>query len=430
LNARDLALRGLLRVEEKGFSGLVWTGLLKDCGLDERDKAFATQLFYTTIERRDALDDLLRRHMKTRPEKTDKTLLCILRMGAAQLFYMDSVPDMAAVNESVTLAKKNGRVRQAGFVNAVLRACIRSGGAEKQSDDPDEILSRRTSTPLWLCRELRSRFGAEAAERFLAGTLGRAPVYLRANTRRITAQELAHRLTEEGYDVECLAEMPQALRLGGGDITASSTFAEGLFHVQDLASQLCVEALDCREDTHLLDVCAAPGGKSFTAAQTAQKVTSCDLHPRRVGLIEKGAARLGLDNVAATVRDAAVPDADLGMFDRILCDVPCSGFGVLRRKPEIKYKERESGLPALQLAILENASRHLAPGGRLIYSTCTVLREENEQVVEAFLAKHPDFTLVPVLPARGIHDTMHTFLPDDRFDCDGFFTAALERSKD
>ena len=439
-SARQTALGALVRVETDGaYSGLVIKELLERSALEPRDAAFATALFYGVIERALTLDQMIKQHSKTPLHKMDDTVRVILRMGVYQLAYMDSVPDSAAVNESVMLCKKNKKVSAAGFVNAVLRAVIRTGKTPTFSGAPDDParMSAEFSCPPPLVRMLISRFGAGRARGILASSVGAAPVYARVNTLKTTADELIARLQQEGFGAKKHEVIPHCLSLyHTGDITRLAAFAEGLFHIQDASSQLCAQAVAAAPGMTVLDLCAAPGGKSFTIAQTMQNsgtLFSFDLYDFKADLIRKGAARLGISVLTATVGDAGVYNQALPMADRVLCDAPCSGFGVMRRKPEIKYKPLDGfkELEQLQTVLIQNASRYVKPGGLLIYSTCTLRIEENEAVAKAFLQNNPAFSPSPLTGAvtrcysEGTH--MATILPDD-FDSDGFFIAAFART--
>ncbi len=439
-SARQTALSALLRVEMDGaYSGLVIKELLERSALPPRDVAFSTALFYGVIERALTLDELIKQHSKTPLRKMDDTVRVILRMGAYQLAYMDSVPDNAAVNESVMLCKKNKKTSAAGFVNAVLRAIIRTGKAPKLSGAPVDParMSVEFSCPLPLVHMLMMRFGAERARGILVSSVGAAPVYARVNTLKTTADELIARLDTEGVGAKKHEVIPDCLSLYHmGDITRLASFVEGLFHIQDASSQLCAQAVAAGPGMTVLDLCAAPGGKSFTIAQAMQnegKLLSFDLYDFKADLIRSGAKRLGISVLTAAVGDAGIHNPSLPLADRVLCDAPCSGYGVMRRKPEIKYKPIDGflELEQLQPVLLQNASRYVKPGGLLIYSTCTLRREENEAVAGTFLENNPAFSASPLTGAvtrcysEGAH--MATILPDD-FDSDGFFIAAFART--
>lgn len=434
-NARQLAVRALVKVNETGgYSNLVVDSLLDAGALSAQDAAFATALVYGVLERRITLDYVIGRYSKTPLRKLDSQVREILRMSLYQLLYMDSVPDRAAVNEGVKLTRAMGKTSAGGFVNGVLRAFLRD---EKQIIPEGarlprtERLSVEYATPVWLVQMLCDQYGEEDAIGVLAASLGRPPLYLRANTLRTTAGQLAEELSGAALFTE--QDSPEnCLRVArSGDLTRLPAFAEGRFHVQDKASQLCVRALDVHPEQAVLDVCAAPGGKSFTAAQYLEnrgRLVSRDIYPARVQLLADGAARLGITCLEASVGDASVYDPDLGGFDRVLCDVPCSGLGIIRRKPEIKYKNPDefAALPDYQYQILCASAGYLKPEGVLVYSTCTLNKAENEQVIERFLREHGDFAPCP-LAAIGLPEQYYTTLLPHRGGSDGFFISAVRR---
>ncbi len=423
----------LLRVTAgSGYSNIVADHSF-DALADARDRAFAGTLFYGVLERLLQLDYILAAYCKKPLARLDAEVLCILRLSLYQLLYLDSVPESAAVNEGVLLTRQMGKGSASGFVNGILRAFLRDGkpelpGGEKLNDL--QRLSVRCSAPEPLCRLLIDQYGVETAEAFLQNSLEPAPVYIRANNTRIDETALSARLEQEGARA-CSTGLSGCIRLErAGDLTAYSAFSEGLFHVQDRSSQLCCRLLEARPGMRVLDVCAAPGGKSFTVAEMMEdrgEVLACDLYPNRVGLIGSGARRLGLNSIRTTAADAAVYRPELGEFDRVLCDVPCSGLGIIRRKPEIKYKDMAGfqELPEQQYRILETASQYLSPGGRLIYSTCTLNKAENEAVVQRFLREHGEFEPDPIGEDGSYHRTL---LPQNEGG-DGFFIAAVRRAK-
>ena len=290
-----------------------------------------------------------------------------------------------------------------------------------------ERLAVEASAPAALCRLLTDQYGEAAARAFLLAALEPAPVYLRVNTLRTTPAALAEELAAAGARVEETG-VDGCLKLtGGGDITGYAAFAAGKLHVQDLSCQLCCAAVGAEPGMRVLDACSAPGGKAFTLAERMEdtgELVACDLYPARVGLIEAGAKRLGLTCIRARVADAAQEDPGLGLFDRVLCDVPCSGLGIIRRKPELKYRAMEGigALPEAQYAILRTAADHVKPGGVLVYSTCTVNRDENEAVIGRLLREREDFTPEAITPEG---DYFRTLLPEDGGD--GFFFAAVRR---
>ncbi len=437
--ARQTAFELLIKSDKNGtYSNIALDTELSKSGLDRRDKGFVTALFYGVLERKITLDAVIDRYAKLPPERISAEIHTILRMGVFQLLYLDSVTDAAAVNESVLLAEYCRKPSAKGFVNAILRSFIRD---DKKVALPDkaicftDYLSILYSCPSWLTKKWVQEYGAEQAEMILQHSLGRPPITLRVNTLRITAEDLAKRLTAEGAVVSVHPFMEDCLSLDkGGDIEQLPSYQEGLFWVQDIASQLCCAALDPQPGERVLDLCAAPGGKSFTSAARMCNqgcLEAFDLSAKRAGLIEQGAKRLGFTNIRVKAADARKYLPELVGADRVLCDVPCSGLGVIRRKPEIKYKSPEelSRLPEIQVEILRNGARYVKPGGILLYSTCALSKEENEENVERFLADALAFE--PYHFPRRYRDIlgkghMATLFPN-KTGSDGFFLAVLRR---
>lgn len=422
-DARYTAIQALIRMEEAGaYSNLVLEALCTKNGLSGRDAAFAGALFYGTLERRLTLDHILCAYSAKKLQTLSPPVLGALRTGVCQLAYMDGVDDYAAVNESVNAVKQFGLARAGGYVNGVLRAFLRAGKAVPavKGGRPAQ-LSVTYSCPEWLVRRWLDAYGEAAALRMLENSLGRPPLYLRANTLRTDMEGLLSALEKEGIAAHADALEGCVLAEGRVPVEKLEAFHSGLFHVQDKASQLCAAAAGAKPGERVLDVCAAPGGKSFTIAQRMQnkgELVARDLHEKRAQMVVKGAQRLGISIIRAAAGDAGIYDPSLGLFDRVLCDVPCSGFGIIRRKPEIKYKPPESvaGLPEIQYKILETSAKYVKPGGRMIYSTCTLLPAENEDIVGRFLSGGAPFGLV----------SEQTWLGEG-CDSDGFFTAVLER---
>ncbi len=425
MTPRQTAASALLDVERDGsYSNLVLEPYFQREALSPRDRAFCAALFYGVLERRITLDWTLDHYSRTPVARLEPEVRAALRLGAYQLMFSPGIPPSAAVDQTVDLVKALKKGRAAGLVNGVLRAMVRGGFAAPAPKDKLTALSVEYSVPSPLIQRWRRAYGHDAALEILEGTRGPAPAFIRVNTLRTTLPALQSRLSREGVESLPVEGVENALRLvEPGNIAALASFREGLFHVQDISSQLCVAALDPRPGMAVLDLCAAPGGKTFTAAQRMEDrglLLARDLYPHRLALVAEGAARLGLSVLETAPGDAAAPDPALEeRFHRVLCDVPCSGFGTLRRKPEIRYKPLDAldGLPRVQYNILENAARFLRPGGRLVYSTCTLDPRENDQVVERFLAGHPGFSAAG--PFRTyIHGR-------EGLDCDGFFVAIL-----
>ncbi|MBR0140238.1 MAG: 16S rRNA (cytosine(967)-C(5))-methyltransferase RsmB [Firmicutes bacterium] len=386
---------------EKTWSNLALAENLRGSG---GSGAFARELVYGVLRNRMLLDFNIAGFLKKPGLKTAEKIL--LRMGFYQLCFMDGVGDHAAVNETVALAKSFAKGRE-GFVNAVLRSFIRSGKSlvfPPLSEDPTseeliEYLSVRYSASPWIVELWLKAYGREKAEELLRASLTPAPMCLRANRLKISAEELAEKLRSLGFEAEKGKNAPCSVIAKGSGLLSGELYKQGFFSVQGEASQLAVSLLDPREGQLMLDLCAAPGGKSCAAAEQMNDkgaVKAFELHEQRTELIKASAERLGLSSVEAVCADSSVfmPEYE-GRADRVLCDVPCSGLGVVRQKPEIKLSERSEDLdrlPDLQRKILDNGLRYLKPGGRLVYSTCTANPAENEQVTE-HIKKDPRFVI-------------------------------------
>ena len=421
-NARAVAVRALLAVEsENGYSNIVLAKLLSETSLSAVDRSLATRIFYGTLDRKITLDYILGQFIKTPVKKLKPFCRAVLETALYQIIYAERIPDSAAVNEAVNLMKKSKERYGASFVNGVLRNILRQGYSLPKGEDAAS-LEIRFSCPKRIVESLTADYGTETAVKLLEESLAEPPVYLRVNTVKTTPSALCERLNREGITAEICA-VENAVRVNGGmDMGNSAAYRDGLFHVQDLASQKALAVLCPKTGERVLDLCAAPGGKTFTMAEMMQDrgtVEAYELHESRVTLIQKGAARLGLTSVSAKQGDATVLDPDLcGGFDAVLCDVPCSGWGVLRRKPELKYRTADSfaELEEIQQKILQSGAMALKTGGRLLYSTCTLRRGENDVSVRTFLDKHPYFAL----------KYEHTFFPHTD-GTDGFYCALLTK---
>lgn len=432
---RLTVVKMLMKMESsEAYSNLLLDHAFNEAELSDRDKAFAAALFYGVLERRLTLDHVIRTNSKIAFEKLDKAAVQILRTGLYQLLYMPSVPESAAVNESVKMCKKLKCFSAQGFVNGMLRSFIRSGKKISYLGiSPEKRLSVEYSCPEWLTEKFISEYGMDFAVRALKASVGKPPVYARVNILRTTTDKVIAELAKHRIKAAPYPGLVNCIRLEkAGDIEKCAPFRQGLFHVQDISSQLCCLTLRPVVNETVLDVCAAPGGKSFTLAELMGnngKLYSMDLHDMRVGLIEDGAARLGIKIITAMQNDASKFNGALPQADRVLCDVPCSGFGVIRRKPEIKYKPQEefAGLPEIQYQILETSARYVKSGGTLVYSTCTLSRAENDDVADRFAAAHSEFMpIVQPVPLSAPGDYKRTYCPDENGG-DGFFTASFRR---
>lgn len=435
-SARQVAFEALLKVHRDGaYSNLAVDSLLKEnSGLDERDKAFVCNLVYGTLDRLMLIDYNLGLYLNQPVRKLKPELHTILRMGTYQLLFMDKVPSRAAVNESVNLAKVNKSSFAASLVNAVLRRVSDNGLRLPEGDEKDlSFLSIKYSCPEWILSLWIDAYGFENAVALAEKALEAPNVVIRANTTKISADELIWKLAEEGVISEKTTVAKDALILSNtGSVEELEAYKDGLFHAQDIASQICCMALDPKPGETIFDMCSAPGGKAFTIAETMENkgiVRAFDVYQSRVELIKGGAERLGLENVFSYLSDASIFNENYGLADRILCDVPCSGLGIIRRKPEIRFKSRNDidNLPELQYRILCNSVKYLKDGGRIVYSTCTLNPKENSDVCDRFLAEHPEFSAVeimPDLPRYSDNDKYLTLMPHIH-STDGFFVAAF-----
>lgn len=395
--ARQTATRALLRFErEEGYSNIVWESVLRDSSLSLIDRQFASRLYYGVIERRLTLDALLCACSSVPRKRVHPAVWMILRVGAYQLVYMERVPPSAAVNEAVKLTRSMKQERASGYVNGVLRGVQRQKEAFFAALSDDEI---RYSCPRELLELWKENYGEQCCAQLAQSLNTVADTCVRINTLHISTADFCAALDEASlsYTVEPFA--PDAVRLAPHVRLESAGLREGEhYYFQDAASQIAVRALELTPGMRVADVCAAPGGKSFTAAQYLQNdgaLFSYDIYPAKCEVVKGRAAQLGIICQTVGVHDATAPyDAALkASFDRVICDAPCSGLGVIRRKPEIRYKSlsQAAELPALQYAILCRSAELVKVGGVLQYSTCTLRSAENEDIARRFLAEHPTF---------------------------------------
>ncbi|PKM81720.1 MAG: 16S rRNA (cytosine(967)-C(5))-methyltransferase RsmB [Firmicutes bacterium HGW-Firmicutes-14] len=448
-SARMMALEVLYTVLEEGaYSNISLNRVLEKYRPEKLDRAFATELVYGTLRTLGTLDWILAKFLKKPLTDLPTWIRTILRMGVYQIIYMDRVPDSAACNESANLARKYGHTGTVKLVNGVLRNVARNREEIKFPDidtDPVRGIAVRYSHPEWLVRKWVREFGAQGAEELCRANNEVPPNAVRTNTLRITRDELKETLAEEGVESIEGRFAPETLIIGGFKSVGSlAAHRSGLFMVQDESSALVGHALSPQPGSLVIDACSAPGGKSTHLAQLMGNrghIISADVHPHKMRLIRENAARLGVDIIEPVVVDAAEIDREYpGKADYILVDAPCSGLGILRRRPEIRWR-KEPGqineLAALQLKILQSASRCLKPGGTVVYSTCTLTGEENIDVVKKFLADNEDFAMESLadylpgplaeLPGTDTIDRGYIqFLPHIH-GTDGFFIARMKK---
>ncbi len=384
-SARLIAFEVLHKIfYDKAYSNIALDHALKSV---DNDKAFVSALVYGVVERKITLDYFIHKYINSKPKPK---IMTILRLGAYQLLFMEKVPASAAINESVKLVKEVKQDYYASLVNAVLH---------KIDDDntiPDD-LSIQYSVPQNLLNMWFKQYGKEKVVEFLPYINGKPPVFAVPNLQYVDADELLYELLCEGIEAQKVNNIVQIN--SSFDLNKSKAFSNGLFHIEDMSSFECASALGVRENETVLDMCSAPGGKAFAISyqmKNTGRIYAFDLHEHRIRQIKSGIERLNLRNIECMVNDACVYNENIPKADRILCDVVCSGFGIIRRKPEIRYKELDSvkALPAIQLKILTTSSLYLKNGGTLVYSTCTLNKKENEKVVKAFLENNKDFKLL------------------------------------
>ncbi len=436
MTIREIALSLLDEYEIGGkYVNLSLKSHLTD-GLVKEERAFLTVLVYTAVERKLTYDYYVSSISKRGSKDIDVHTLNILRLGMAQLLHVKSVPAYAAVNETVKLGRHKG---ERAFVNGVLRAAVRLIERdelplpEREKNLP-RYLSVLYSFPLKTVKHFVSLIGEGETEKLLAAFNESSYTDITVNTRKISREELSSGLLQYGINSSLSDRSMYSMRVSGSfNPEKIDEFRKGLFFVQDEICSVAIDALELREGDSVVDVCSAPGGKSFASAirvGDGGSVLALDLHESKLSLIESGAMRLGLNNIKVFERDAREPDEALySAFDRVICDVPCSGLGVMGKKPDIRYKSLDdcSELPELQKIILAESSKYLKTGGILVYSTCTLNPDENERVVEEFLKNHPefeaeDFALGDIVSERG----MFTAYPHRHF-TDGFFISKLRK---
>lgn len=396
MDDRYLALKILTKIEyDKAYSNIAVDSVLNK--YDATSSAFVRALVYGVLERKITLDYYLSKFLSQPIKKLNPQVLTVLRMGVYQIKYMNKVPDSAAVNECVKLSRKIKCSFASGLVNSVLRRISSTNIALPNTDNKHYDLSIKYSCPENLVSQFVSDYGFDIAERILASSVGSVPTYIRVNTLKISPDELCKKLFKEDIIAEVSRENPNALEiLSGRSVFKSECYKKGYFHAQDLASQNCAEFLAPEKGDVIFDLCAAPGGKTFTMAEIMEnkgQIYSFDLYEHKIKLINDGAERLGISIVNAQIGDASGYIPDLPKADKILCDVPCAGLGVIRRKPEIKYKDFAfiDKLCELQYNILNNAVFYLKDKGVIVYSTCSLSKKENQDICNRFLESHKEF---------------------------------------
>ena len=437
-NVRDAALSILLAVDKnQAYSNLLLHETIKRHKIEPKDRALLTEMTYGTLQHKMTLDYYLAPFIRG---KIDHWVRWLLRLSLYQMHYLTRIPPHAAVNEAVEIAKRRGHKGIASTVNGVLRSILRQGvRSTDEITDPIERLAIATSHPDWLVQRWVEAYGMATTQAMLEENNVPPVQTVRVNTTKATVAEVVASLTAEGITVEQSTLLAECLHIKGGQAARTKAFAEGLMTIQDESSMLPATVMNPQADWRVLDMCAAPGGKTTHLAEKMNdegSILALDLHPHKLELIDENTARLGLASIDTAPLDGRKAPEYLALesFDAILVDAPCSGLGVMRRKPDIKYTKREEdleSLQAIQLSLLKAATRLLKPGGLLIYSTCTVDKTENEGTVAQFLqdVKKMQSTPLQNLPAAldaKQKDGMLQVFPQD-FGSDGFFVAAFRK---
>ncbi len=439
MQPRELALMILYDIEKhQAYLNISFQNHIEKAELSGRDVAFVKELCYGVLQWKLRLDATISRFSSVKLKKLSPYVLSILRLGLYQLFFMDKIPESAAVNESVKLAGRYAK-QSRGFINAILRRAVREGEQMSQGES-DEALSVRYSHPVTLVHWMREQFGDEKAQEILKENNQPPPLFVRVNTLKTNREALLFDLKEAGGSVCAGAWSDSSIIFENGSVSQLSAYQDGLFTVQDQSAQLAALALSPQPGQRVFDVCAAPGGKTTHLAELMQnkgEILALDIYEKRLSSVTEHAKRLGLSIITTKVADAGTFTAE-GLADKILVDAPCSGLGVIRRRPDLKYKNELTNFEELQetqLKILSHCAELLKPGGEMVYSTCTINPGENEGVVEWFLKQHKDFSLMPVQnqhimgkAAELLSGGMATFYPQQAGG-DGFFIAKLKKEQ-
>lgn len=437
-NVRDAALTILMAVEkQQAYSNLLLHQTIEKYNIEPKDRALLTELTYGTLQHKMTLDYYLKPFIKG---KLDDWVRQLLRLSLYQIHYLSRIPDHAAVNEAVNIAKRRGHKGISGVVNGILRSILREGVSSTESIVDDvERLSIETSHPLWMVKRFISEYGFETTKKMLEEN-NEAPVTtLRVNLFKRTVEQVMHLMTQEGYVVAQSEVIPECIYLFNGQAAKTTAFQKGFVTIQDESSMIPAYALQPEPGMIVLDMCSAPGGKTTHIAEKMKntgKLVAMDIHQHKLKLVKENAERLGFSFIETVEKDGRkaselFPEET---FDRILVDAPCSGLGVMKRKPDIKYTKNEKdfdSLKPIQLKLLDEAYKLLKPNGLMVYSTCTVDKEENEGTAKLFLENHPDMQLksfpdVVKNIKQQEEDGMLQLFPQD-LRSDGFFVAVFQK---
>lgn len=442
---RELALKALVKLEQdQSYTNLVLDEIIHEnkTQLTDKDIGFITELIYGVTTWKLTLDEIIRYHSNIRLKKISIWILNVLRMGIYQILYLDKIPTSAAVNESVNLAKRYGHAASSKFVNAILRNVSEDDKKRlTQITDPKERIAKTTSTPLWLVEKLSENRKLEQVESICQSFTTKPKITIRVNELKITPSNFAEELTKRNIPFSLVSpDCPEFIQVDRiKDLEHLDLFQKGYFMVQDLSAGFTVRLLNSKSGQLVLDACAAPGGKTTYLAEKMKnqgKIVAWDLHKHRTELIKQNANRLGITIIEPETQDATIPNPKYHeTFDQILLDVPCLGIGVIRKKPDIKWQKKEEDIPEitnLQKKILEVVQDYLKPGGQLVYSTCSILKEENQDIVNEFLANHPNFEIfheneISMKYFQKYQDNQGFYQIDPSPENDGFFMAKMRK---
>ncbi len=444
VNPREVALKILVDInEKKAYSNIELSKMDKD--LDQRDENLVREIVYGIIENKLYIDHIISKASKIRLKKIHPVILEILRMGIYQILFMDKIPNSAAVNESVKLAKKYGHKGTIGYVNGILRAITRDKDKFLKIDESDkaQFISIKYSHPKWIVERWIKEYGVDFTEKLCKANNETPYLNIRVNTLKTKKDELISKLTEKGIKLkEGLYADDCIIVDGANNITSLQEFRDGLFTIQDESSMLVAQIMDPVGGSTVLDVCSAPGGKSTHVAQymgNMGMIISRDIFNHKIKLIEENSKRLGIDIIKLENHDALMKDNKLiGKIDYVLLDAPCSGLGLIRRKPEIKWNRSEediSILSKLQYDIIDNVKDYIKPGGILVYSTCTIEKDENINIINRFIGENPDFKLDSIDDKFRFKENLDTLqdgyvqLFPHLHNTDGFFIAKLVKER-
>lgn len=440
MNSREVAIEVInLVIYKKAYSNITLNTYLNKYDFKREDKALITEIVYGTLKYKGLIDEILNYFLREGVGSIDSYVLTILRTSIYQFKYLDKIPDFAIVNEAVNICKKHRGVKESKLVNGVLRNYMRKGEPRlKANGSIDGKLALQYSFPKWMINLFIEQYGEKQAIEILKGLNERPALTVRVNALKGDYEDTLEKLFQEGYDVEESDVCPEGIIIKkGSSIEKNKLFREGFITVQDESAMLTAPLMDIEKGSKVMDLCSAPGGKTTHMAEIMDnegEILAFDIHEHKIKLIEQNAKRLGIDIIKASIKDAEEYDETYKEWaDAVLADVPCSGLGIIRKKPEIKWNKNErelNELTRIQYTILQNAAGYVKSGGEIIYSTCTLNKKENEDIVNSFIKENPEFKIEPVFIGKSdniLYDKKGylTILPNKYMD--GFFLCKIRK---